>query len=434
VKLSRILCLLSVLLPLFLAADDWPQWRGPNRDGTWNETGLVERFATPQLPVLWRAAISSGYSGPTVAAGRVYVSDRVAQPTEIERILCFDAATGAPLWQYEYECAYGSVSFKAGPRAAITIHDGRAYALGTMGNLHCLDAATGKILWAKDMNALYSLRIPVWGICAAPLIEGPLLVLLVGGKDNAGVVALDRVSGEERWKALPDRACYSAPIVVDQAGKRVLVCWTAERLVGLEVTSGQLLWADAFPEASRIIGVSDPICDGKRVFVTDFWQGSLLLGLNPEKPEASRLWYRKGQSEQQTDALHALVVTPYLDGDYLYGVDSYGELRCLQVATGDRVWESLELLPKERWGVIHMVRNHDKVWMFTEKGELAITSVSPAGLQVLSRAKLIEPTKDQHPRGVVWTHPAFANRCIYIRNDQELVCASLAAEAPPKAP
>jgi outer membrane protein assembly factor BamB len=434
VKLLRVLCLLPFCLPAFLAADDWPQWRGPNRDGTWNETGLVERFATPQLPVLWRAEISGGYTGPTVAAGRVYLSDRVAKPTEVERILCFDAMTGAPLWQHVYDCAYGSVSFKAGPRAAITLHDGRAYALGTMGHLNCLDAATGKVLWAKDMNALYSIRVPVWGICAAPLIEGPLVVLVVGGKDNACVVALDRVTGEERWKALADRACYAAPIVINQAGKRVLVCWTAERVVGLDVTSGQLLWADAFPEASRIIGVADPVCDGKRVFVTDFWQGSLMLGLNPDKPEMTRLWYRKGQSEQQTDALHALVVTPYVDGDYLYGVDSYGELRCLKAATGDRVWESLELLPKDRWGVIHMVRNQDQVWMFTEKGELAITKMSPAGLQVLSRAKLIEPTKEQHPRGVVWTHPAFANRCIYIRNDRELICASLAAEPAPKAP
>jgi outer membrane protein assembly factor BamB len=434
VKLSRVLCLLSFSLPALLVADDWPQWRGPNGDDTWNETGLIERFAGPQLPVLWRAEISSGYSEPTVAAGRVYVSDRVAKPTEVERIHCFDALTGAPLWQQVYDCAYGSISFKAGPRAAITVHDGRAYALGTMGNLHCLDAATGKILWAKDLNALYSLRIPVWGICAAPLIEGPLLVLHVGGKDNACIVALDRVSGEERWKALPDRASYSTPIVITQAGKRVLVGWTAERVVGLDVASGQLLWEQAFPEPKRIIGVADPICDGKRVFVTDFWEGSLMLGLTPDQPAAKRLWYRKGQSEQQTDALQSLVVTPFLDGDYLYGVDSYGELRCLKADTGDRVWESLELLPKERWGVIHMVRNHDKVWMFTEKGELAITSVSPAGLQVLSRAKLIEPTKDQHPRGVVWTHPAFANRCIYIRTDQELVCASLAAEAPPQAP
>jgi hypothetical protein len=240
------------------------------------------------------------------------------------------------------------------------------------------------------------------------------------------------MTGEERWKALPDRANYSTPVPIDQAGRRVLVCWTAERIVGLEVGTGQLLWEHAYPEPKRLIGVADPVVSGKRLFISDFWEGSLMLLLGSEKPEVSRLWYRKGQSEQQTDALHSLIVTPILDGDHIYGVDSYGELRCLRADTGDRVWESLELLAKDRWGTIHMVRNHDRVWMFTEKGELAIATLSPTGLTVLSRAKVIEPTREQHPRGVVWTHPAFANRCIYIRNDRELVCASLAADAPAK--
>jgi outer membrane protein assembly factor BamB len=429
VKFFRTLSPILLALPLLLAADDWPQWRGPHRDGIWNETGLIESFAGPQVPILWRAEISAGYAGPTVADGRVFVSDRVTKPAEAERVLCFDATTGAPLWQYTYDCVYRSISCTAGPRASITIHDGRAYALGTMGHLHCFEAATGKVLWSKDMNSLYALRVPVWGICAAPLIEGPLVVLHVGGQNNACIVALDRLTGEERWKALPDRASYSAPIVIDQAGRRVLVCWTAERVVGLDVTSGELLWQQAFPEPQRIIGVADPIYDGKRLFLTDFWEGSLMLGVTADKPEVTRLWYRKGQSEQQTDALHALIDTPYFDGDYLYGVDSYGEVRCLKADSGDRVWESVELLPKDRWASIHMVRNHDKVWMFTEKGDLAITTVSPAGLKVLSRAKLIEPTKEQHPRGVVWTHPAFANRHVYIRNDRELVCGDLAAPA-----
>lgn len=415
-------------------ADDWPQWRGPNRDGRWHETGLIERFAAPRLTPVWRAEIAPGYTSPTVAAGRVFLSDRPAGPAEKERVLCFAAGTGAPLWQFEYPCHYAGISSKAGPRAAVTVHDGRAYALGTMGHLHCLDAATGNVLWAKDLNALYGIRMPVWGIAAAPLIEGALVILPIGGKDNAGVVALDRVTGAERWRALPDRASYSSPIVIDQAGKRVLVCWTAQRVVGLEVTSGQRLWETAFPEPARIIGVADPVLDGRRLFVSDFWEGSLMLQIGAEQPTIAKLWYRKGQSEQRTDALHAMITTPILDGPVLYGVDSYGELRGLNADTGDRLWESLELLPRERWGTIHMVRNRDTVWMFTEKGDLAITKLSPQGLQVLSRAALIAPTKEQHPRGVIWSHPAFANRSVYVRNDRELVCASLAADSAATAP
>lgn len=429
-----------LVLAVFLAlcgigrADDWPQWRGPNRDGRWNETGLVERFPTTQLAPVWRVEIAPGYTSPTVADGRVFLSDRPASPAEKERILCVAAATGAPLWQFDYPCHYAGISSRAGPRAAITVHDGRAYALGAMGHLHCLEAATGAVLWASDMNATYGIRMPVWGISAAPLIEGRLVIVQVGGKDNACLVALDRVTGKECWKALPDRASYSSPIVIDQAGMRVLICWTAQRVVGLNAASGRLLWEAAFPEPGRIIGVADPVLDGGRLFVSDFWEGALMLQVSPDQPTVSRLWYRKGQSEQQTDALHAMITTPILDGQALYGVDSYGELRCLRADTGDRLWESLELLPRDRWGTIHLVRNRDRVWMFTEKGELAITQLSPAGLTVLSRAKLIAPTKDQHARGVVWSHPAFANRCVYIRSDRELVCANLAADAASKAP
>lgn len=426
--------LIAALLAALASAEDWPQWRGPRRDGTWTETGLVERFAGPEIPALWRAEVSAGYSGPTVAEGRVYVTDRVARPAEVERVLCFDAATGAPLWRHTYECVYSGVSFKAGPRAAVTVHDGRAYALGTMGHLHCLEAASGKVLWARDMVAEYGAQIPVWGLCASPLIEGDLVVVPVGGKDGAGVLALDRVTGEERWRALPDRANYSSPVAITQAGRRVVVCWTAARIAGLDAATGRLLWEEAYAEPSRLIGVADPVVDGDRLFVSDFWEGSLLLRLDTAAPAVSRLWYRKGQSETATDALHSLIVTPFFDGAWLYGVDSYGELRCLEAASGRRVWESLELLPKDRWGTIHLVRNGPRVWAFTEKGELAITVLTPRGLTVLSRARLIEPTREQHPRGVVWTHPAFANRCVYIRNDRELVCASLAAQAPAPQP
>ena len=117
-------------------ADDWPQWRGPQRDGVWRETGIVQRFDTPRLTPKWRVPIAAGYSGPTVAAGRVYVTDRVTEPEQAERVHCFDAATGKLLWTYSYPCVYRNVSYTAGPRASVTLDEGRAYALGTMGHLH----------------------------------------------------------------------------------------------------------------------------------------------------------------------------------------------------------------------------------------------------------------------------------------------------------
>ena len=178
-----------------LYADDWPQWRGPTRDDIWRETGIVEKFAAPRIAPRWRAAIGSGYSGPTVAGGRVYVTDRQTEPREIERVLCFQWETGRPLWSYTYDCPYKEVGYTAGPRASVSIDDGRAYALGTMGHLHCLDAATGRVLWKKQPGVDYKLRVPTWGVAAAPLVDGDLVFVQIGGADGACMVALDKKTG-----------------------------------------------------------------------------------------------------------------------------------------------------------------------------------------------------------------------------------------------
>jgi outer membrane protein assembly factor BamB len=229
--------------------NDWPQWRGPNRDGNWTETGTVEKLPA-DLKVRWRVPLSNGYSGPTVAKGLVYVTDRVMEPKEIERVHCLDEKTGKTVWTHTYDCKYEGVSFPNGPRASVTVQDGRAYSLGSMGNLFCFDAAKGAIQWSKNLNAEYKIRMPDWGIAASPLIEGDLVIVFVSGSENACVIAFDRKTGKEVWKALPDRATYSSPIVIEQAGKRVLVCWTAERLVGLDPQTGSVYWEQSFPARS----------------------------------------------------------------------------------------------------------------------------------------------------------------------------------------
>lgn len=410
-------------------ADDWPQWRGAKRDGVWREAGIVEKFDGPQIPIRWRARISTGYSSPTVADGRVYVGDRVIRPEQTERVRCFDAMTGEHRWTHSYGCEYKKVSYKAGPRASVTVHDGLAYSLGTMGHVFCLDAGTGDVVWQKDMNAEYRIRMPVWGIAAAPIVEDDLVIVQIGGRD-ACVVALDRKTGTERWIALSDRCSYSAPIVIEQAGKRVLVCWTGDGVAGLAPRTGEVYWYHSFKPTRMVINISTPVFDRGRLFMTDFWMGSLMLRLAPDKLAVEAIWSRRGPSEKDTEALHSIISTPILDGDYVYGVDSYGELRCLDARTGERVWESRDAVPRARWANIHFVRHGDNVWMFNEQGELIISKLSPQGFHEASRAKLIDPTPAQlnKRRPVCWSHPAFAYRHIYIRNDRELVCASLAAE------
>jgi outer membrane protein assembly factor BamB len=409
-----------------LLADDWPQWRGPTRDGVWKETGVLQRFSGPQLPIRWRANIGSGYSGPTVADGRVYVTDRQSEPQPVERVHCFDRLTGRRLWSFAYDCPYRDVGYTAGPRASVSIDEGRAYALGTMGHVHCLDAATGKLLWRKRPGVDYHPRLPIWGLAAAPLVDRDLLSVQLGAEEGC-LVAWDKRSGAERWRALDDPASYSAPIIVRQAGRRVLVCWTGAGVVGLDPASGAVYWKYPMPPSRMVINVPTPVVCSDRLFLTGFYDGALMLRLCQDEPRVEKLWRRQGASERQTDALHAMISTPYMEGDYVYGVDSYGELRCLDARTGDRIWEDLHAVPKARWATIHMVRNGQRTWMFNERGELIIGTLSPRGFQEISRTKLLEPTVGQLPQrsGVCWSHPAYACRHIFARNDRELVCASL---------
>ena len=182
-----------------------------------------------------------------------------------------------------------------------------------------------------------------------------------------------------------------------------------------------------------VINVPTPVVSGDRLFLTSFFDGALMLKLRQDEPRVEKLWRRKGTSERHTDALHAMISTPTMEGDYVYGVDSYGELRCLDARTGNRIWEDLTAVPKARWATIHMVRNGGRRWMFNERGELVIGTLSPQGFHEISRAKLIEPTTEQLGQrgGVCWSHPAYAYKHVFARNDRELVCASLAAEDRP---
>jgi len=180
-----------------------------------------------------------------------------------------------------------------------------------------------------------------------------------------------------------------------------------------------------------VIGIATPVWRDDSLFMTNFFDGSMLLKLRQDKPAVTKVWQRCGKSEKETDSLQSIISTPYLKGEYIYGVDSYGELRCLKLKTGDRVWESLDAGPNERWATIHFVEHDGDVWMFNEKGELIIADLSPAGYREKSRAKLIDPTRDQLPSrrgGVAWSHPAFANKHVFARNDMEIVCADLSAK------
>jgi outer membrane protein assembly factor BamB len=302
----------ATLSPPRVSAEDWPQWRGPNRDGVWSETGIVEKFPAKELKPKWRVEVGAGYNGPTVAEGRVYVMDRITQPASTERVHCFDEQTGKQLWSHAYACDYGSVGYPAGPRASVTVHAGRAYALGATGRMHCYDAASGDIVWHRDLAAEYQIEMPTWGIAASPLVFEDKVILHIGGR-GACVVALNKDTGKEAWRALSDRAQYSAPILVEQAGQPVALVWTGDSVAGIHAGSGKVLWRHPWKPREMPIGIATPVMEGRRVFFTSFYDGSLMLELPAERAAFKVLWHEVGRNEQNTLALHSIISTPVFE-------------------------------------------------------------------------------------------------------------------------
>ncbi|MEM8953110.1 MAG: PQQ-binding-like beta-propeller repeat protein [Verrucomicrobiota bacterium] len=443
---ALVVCFVSVVLCACGYGKDWPEWRGEGRRGVWKEDGLVTSFEDGALKFLWRAPIGPGYNGPTVKGPRIYAMDRgldAQANLDIERVICYDRETGEVLWEHQYLCRYQEIGYPLGPRGSVTVVGGRSYAMGAMGHLHCLDAATGEVIWRQDLAEEYEIAMPVWGLSSSPLVEGGLVIVNVGAaSERASVVAFDRESGKEVWRQFDDRIGYTSPMVIVQGGRRVVVVWTGFRIAGLDVPTGEVLWEHETKPNRMPINVPDAALDeiGERLFLSTFYDGSRVLELGQgENLGIAEVWRRRGVSERRTDALHCMISPPYLYKGFVYGIDSYGELRCLDLATGDRIWESIgEVVPTGRWSTVFMVRNGEHTWMFTERGELILARLSPEGYEEVSRAQLLEPTTSLRRRGerepvrVVWSHPAFANRCIYARNDHELVCVDLSAS--PRAP
>jgi outer membrane protein assembly factor BamB len=424
-KLILVFC--GALLFSTVFSQDWPDWRGSNRDGVWRETGIVKKFRSNPIKLKWSIPCGAGYSGPTVSQGKVYLTDRLEKPEETERVLCVNTNNGGIIWSYSYSCLYRGLSYPDGPRASVVISNGKAYSLGTMGHLFCLDANTGSVLWKHDLNREYSIRMPTWGIAATPLIFENKIILQIGGSNGASVLALDKNTGKEIWRSMDDEISYSAPVIIRQAGKPVIVVWTAENLNGLDPGTGKVYWKIPF-RLGMGMGISTPVQYKDYLFVSSFYSGSLLVKFGQETITAKKVWLRAGENERKTDALHCVINTPVIKDGYIYGIDSYGEMRCLRLDNGDRVWEDLSAVKKDRWANIHFIEHGQQTWMFNEHGELLITELSPKGLTIISRARLIDPTTGQLNRqgtGVAWSHPAFANRHVYARNDEKLVCAYL---------
>ncbi|WP_010588525.1 PQQ-binding-like beta-propeller repeat protein [Schlesneria paludicola] len=445
-RLPVLLAVLQFSLTSTVRGEEWPQWLGPQRDGVWRETGIVKEFPAGGPPVRWRTKIGGGYSGPAVVGKHVFVTDKqmpagITNPSDpfdrtkrqaTERVLCLSDDNGAILWKHEYDCPY-TVSYPAGPRTTPVVQDGRVYTLGSEGHLFCLNEDDGTVIWSKNFRTDYGReQPPVWGYSANPLLDGDRLICLVGGKGQT-VVAFHKETGKELWRALDSETehgpGYGSPIIVEAGGRRQLIVWHPAALSSLDPETGKTFWEEPFTSKAGM-SVATPRLSRDKLLISAFYDGALLVKLDPTEPKATKVWRRQGQNERLTEALHCVISTPVIEGDFIYGVCSYGELRGLELASGNRLWSTFEATSKvsARWGSAFLVKQDDRYFLFSEQGDLIIARLSPAGYEEISRAHLLEPTGPAQRREVVWSHPAFAHRNVYARNDLEIISVSLAAD------
>lgn len=447
-----VIFLMTLGMPLAIHADDWPQWRGPLRDGVWREDAVVEKFPPQGLPVRWRTAVGTGFSGPAVAGTRVFLMDRVldnGSSSDVqtrwnfrdrtagrERVLCLEEATGRILWTYSYPCAY-AISYGSGPRATPTVCGQRVYTLGAMGDLVCLDSTSGKVVWQKNFVRDYAAEVPLYGFASPLLVDGERLIAVVGSPNQA-VVALDRHTGKELWKAgSASEPGYCAPLIATLGGQRQLIVWLAASMMGLDPDTGRVRWSIPHPLMAGM-AITTPAIEGDRLAVSSQYEGTLLLEFKPGVAEPTILWKASAgtvpERQWKKAGFNTTMSTVLLTGGHVYGVSLYGETCCLDGQTGQRVWTTLEptsggTQPRERWSTLFMVPHGDKVFIFNEKGDLILASLTPAGYREISRTHILDPdmaSAGSDGRKVVWSHPAFAHRCVYARNGHEIVCLSLA--------
>ena len=447
--LNRI-TLLLVLSLTSISADDWPQYLGPQRDAVWRESGVELNFSTRPPKLLWKRPLGGGYSGPAVSGGRVFVVDRRGKPVESvrlpkgknpnfvreplpgkERVVCLDANSGRTLWQKEYEATYSSAALYAiGPRCTPLIHDSLVYSLGAEGQLLALNAGTGNIVWQKDFVTDFGLEMPEWGTAAHPVIHEDLLICTVGGKGST-VVAFDRKTGAERWRSLNAPQPGYATLVIEKINDvQQLLVWDSDKLNGLDPATGKLHWNLTFrPMFAMSIGA--PRIHDDLIWVMGFNGRSAAIRVTRNNQRAEFAWMpspKKGVAGVLNTAL-------LLDG-YIYSGGRRGQFRCVDIRTGERIWESPKPLLKAdgsgrgAWQSAFTVYHEpsEQTLIFNDHGEMISARLSPKGYQEAARTRIIEPTHRVSGRMLVWSHPALAKGRLYCRNDKEIRCYDLRAE------
>jgi outer membrane protein assembly factor BamB len=387
--------LLLALAPPSARADDWPQWRGPARNGVSAETEWLDRWPDEGPRVAWRAKVGLGFSSFAVAGGRAFT---VGHAEDQDTLHAFDAEKGGLLWKHSHPAELNDEFYQGGSSSTPTVDGDRVYVLGRFGHVFALEAASGKVVWSANVSKDFGIRVPRWGYSGAPLVHEGLLLLNVG----EGGVAFDKATGKLAWKSADKDAGYSSPIL---AGRQVLLS-TGNAWLAVEPKTGKELWRLRWVTEYGV-NAADPVIDGNRVFLSSgYGKGGGVYALGDADPEP--VWTGKAMRNQTNPCV--------LVGGHLYGVDGNEDkqpaLKCIEFATGREKWSQGGL------GAAGVSAAGGRLLVLSEAGELIVAPASPEGWKPAARAKLLE--------GKCWTVPVLANGRAYLRSGSgEVVCVDL---------
>ena len=414
-RLVALISLITVVTSLL--GEDWPRWRGLRGDGSWLCPEIAKELPGNGLERVWKTTLYPGFSGVTVQGNRVYTMDR--PPTEkfgeMERVVCLNALDGKVLWDFTYPSEYGNLSYGKGPRASLTIHEERIFGFGALGHAFCLNAKDGKKVWFRNLSSEENASRPIWGFSGTPEVYGGEVLMHVGARPSGSILALDLDTGQTKWKAGSDKkAGYAPPLPISRGGRKELICWGPNRIMGLPVGGGKELWQIPY-EVKYGVSIAKPIYHDGIALVCGYWDGARAIRLGKEPGDAKLLW-------KDEEKLCGLMSQPIYREGLCYLLDRRNGLICFELKTGRILWtddHQLTAAGRNPQASLIWAGKGSDVLSLNAEGELVFLNLSKDGYHEHWREQVT---------GKTWAHPAYAGSRVYARSDRELVCFELPLE------